>query len=123
MKLFLRMILIAAISYFASFVLPWWIIVLAGALIGFLIPGGVLNSFISGFLGVGIVWTGYAWKLDAENDSVFSGVILEILPLGDNLTLILTVGVLGGICGGLGTITGSLLRKPAKKKKQPGYYQ
>ena len=116
MKLFLRMILIGLLTYFLSPFSPWWIIVIISLLTGLLLPGGVVNSFVSGFLGVSLVWMGYAWQLDTENASVFSGMILEIIPLGDTQILIVVVGLIGGFTGGVATVTGSLLRKRRKER-------
>lgn len=123
MKLFIRIILIGTLCYFLSLWFPWWIIVVAGAVIGYLIPGGALSTFTSGFLGTGIVWLGHAWNLDSKNGSQFSSVILEIIPLGDSMVLIAVIGLIGGLCGGFATMTGGLLRRPVKSKQTGGYYQ
>lgn len=122
MKLFLRMILIGVLTYFLSTLMPWWILVVVCFVVGLLIPGGGFNTFTSGFLGVAIVWMGYAWKLDTVNQSEFSTIILDILPLGDPIMLIVFTGLLGGFMGGLSCMTGSFLRKSPKNKKSSGYY-
>jgi len=123
MKFFLRLILIGILTYFLSIIAPWWIIVIIGFLGGLLIPGSSMTVFVSGFLGVGIIWMAYAWKLDAENESRFSNVILELLPVSDSTILIALLGVIGGLCGGLSSLTGALLRQPKPKKSPGGYYQ
>ncbi|MCP4459550.1 MAG: hypothetical protein GY816_16235 [Cytophagales bacterium] len=123
MKFFLRLILIGILSYFLSMIAPWWIIVVIGFSCGLLIPGGSLRVFVSGFLGVGIVWLGQAWKLDSENESSFSNIILELFPISDSIVLIAFVGLLGGLCGGLSAMSGSLFRQPDSNKKPSGYYQ
>jgi len=123
MKLFLRLILIAALTYFLSLWLPWWILAVIGFGVGVLIPGGSLSTFISGFLGVGIIWMGHAWNLDAKNDSVFTQQMLQVLGLFDDpILLIAFIGFIGGLVGGFATMTGSLFRQPAKTKKGSGYY-
>ena len=88
MNFFLRLILIGILSYFFSMFTPWWIVVVIGFTGGILIPGGSLRVFVSGFLGVGIVWMGYAWKLDSENESSFSNIILGLFPINDSIVLI-----------------------------------
>jgi len=123
MKFFLRLILIGTLSYFLSMIAPWWIIVIVGFLCGLLIPGSSMTVFVSGFLGVGISWMAYAWKLDAENESRFSNIILELLPISDSTILISLIGVVGGLCGGFSSLTGSLLRQPKPKGTSGGYYQ
>ena len=123
MKFFLRLILIGILTYFLSMIAPWWIIVIIGFLSGLLIPGTSLTVFISGFLGVGIVWMGYAWKLDSENESRFSKMIGEIFQVEDPIILIVIVGVIGGLCGSFSAMTGSLFRQKDSRKKSSGYYQ
>jgi hypothetical protein len=123
MKLFVRIILIGGLTYFLSFYFPWWIVTVVAFAVGALIPGGGLNVFISGFLGAGIVWLGYAWKLDEANNSSFSSTIVQLFPIPqDPIFLVVVSGLAGALCGGLGALTGSLLRKP-KKSTRAGYYQ
>jgi hypothetical protein len=123
MKLFLRLILIAILTYFFSLVFPWWIIVIIGIAIGIIIPGGTLSTFISGFIGVGIIWMGQAWNLDAQNSSIFTQKMLEVLGLFDEtILLIVFTGFIGGLVGGFATMTGSLFRVPPKKLGGGGYY-
>ena len=123
MKFFLRLILIGVLTYFSSFVAPWWIIVVVAFVGGISLPGNSITVFVSGFLGVGIVWMGYAWMLDTANESRFSSMIGEILTIGDSLLLVVASGVVGGICGGCSAISGSLLRQGDPKAKSSGYYQ
>lgn len=123
MKLFLRLILIGALTYFLSLFLPWWILVVVSFVVGWLIPGSGLNAFTSGFLGVGIVWMSYAWKLDVANNSLFSSKMLALLPVSDNVVLLALVGLIGGFCGGFAALTGSLIRQPKAAQKSGSYYQ
>ncbi len=122
MNFFLRLILISILSYFLSFIAPWWIIVVVGIIGGLLLPGSSLTVFVSGFLGVGMVWMGYAWMLDSANESHFSSMISEIFPINDPLLLIVFAGLIGGFCGGFSALTGSTLRMTDLKKKSKGYY-
>lgn len=123
MKLFLRLILIAVLTYFFSLIFPWWIIVILGLGVGLLIPGGSLSTFISGFVGVGIIWMGHAWNLDAINESKFTLTMLEVLGMFDDpIVLIAFTGFIGGLVGGFATMTGSLFRAQPKKKAGSGYY-
>ena len=123
MKLFLRLILIAVLTYLLSLVFPWWIIVIIGMAVGLLIPGGSLSTFISGFLGVGIIWMGHAWNLDAQNASQFTQQMLEVIGIfDDTIVLIAITGLIGGLVGGFATMTGSMFRLPPKKQAGSGYY-
>ncbi|MEP1094211.1 MAG: hypothetical protein ABJG78_03835 [Cyclobacteriaceae bacterium] len=125
MKLILRIILIAAITYVFSPYFTWWTGMGAAFLICLAMPSTLLNAFVAGFLGVGLVWTGEALVLDVANKSVFTEVIIELLsvPLIDNpLTLVVATGLIGGLSGGFAGTSGASLRHVFKKNKPQGYY-
>lgn len=125
MKLILRIILIGAITYLLSPYISWWTGMVAAFLVCMAMPSTLLNAFVAGFLGVGMVWMGQAWVLDVANSSAFTEVIVELLqvPLIDEpFSLILATGLIGGLSGGFGGASGASLRHVFKKKKQQGYY-
>lgn len=97
----------------------------AAFLICTLMPSSLLNAFVAGFLGVGLVWSGQAWVLDVANNSAFTEVIIELLqvPLIDEpFLLVLATGLVGGLSGAFAGMSGASLRHVSKKKKQQGYY-
>ena len=123
MRLILRILLIAAISFFASSILPWWNIVLVGFIVAAMIPGNGFSCFLSGFLGGGILWLGYAWKVDTETDSIMSTKIVELIPMVNDVTSLLIVSaVIGGFAAGFGMLSGNSFRKIFMKKKTKGLY-
>lgn len=123
MRLILRIILLAGISFFASSVMPWWNIVLVGFLIAALIPGNAFGCFVSGFLGGGILWLGYAWKVDTETDSIMSTKIVELIPMINDVTsLLILSAIIGGIAAGFGMLAGNSFRRIFQKKKTSGLY-
>ncbi len=125
MKLIIRIILIGALTYLLSPFLTWWTGMGAAFLICALMPSTLLNAFVAGFLGVGLVWFGQAWVLDVANNSQFTEVIIELLqvPLIDEpFLLVLATGLIGGLSGGFAGTSGASLRYVSKKKKPQGYY-
>lgn len=122
MKFIIRIILIAGLSYAAMMVLPWWGVAVAAALISFLIPGHGFNVFVSGFLGVGLLWLAYAWKVDVENNSIISEKVVTLFPVSDVLLLVIATGVIGGIVGAFSSLTGNTFRQIFMKKKKKSYY-
>ena len=91
-------------------------------LICFLLSTNALNSFISGFLGVGLIWLSTAWSLDVENASAFSTKVATIMKLDDPIYLVLISGAIGGLSSGLSGISGSYLRKIFKKEPKKSFY-
>lgn len=125
MKLIIRIILIGAITYLLSPFFTWWTGMGGAFLICMLMPSTLLNAFVAGFLGVGIIWMGQAWVLDVANNSSFTNVVIELLqvPLIDEpFLLILTTALVGGLAGGLAGTSGASFRHIFKKKKTRGYY-
>lgn len=122
MKFIARIILIAALTYFLSPFLPWWGIAVTAAFVSFLLPGHGFNVFVSGFLGIGLLWMAFAWKTDIESGSIMSEKILQMFPIDDVGLLIVATGVVGGIVGAFSALTGSTFRKIFMKKKQKSYY-
>lgn len=125
MKLIIRIILIGVATFFLSPLLPWWTGMGAAMLICSLLPSSLLNAFIAGFLGMGLVWMGQAWVLDVANDSSFTTVIIELLQisvLDDPILVVLLTGLIGGLAGGLAGTSGASFRHLFQKKQQRGYY-
>ena len=125
MKFIVQVVLIAAASYVAEMFFPWWTVVLCAFLVNLFIPTKGLNAFLSGFLGVGLLWLIAAWLIDQDTNSILTARVAELLYLGEPFLLVVVTGVLGGILGGFGALTGSLLRnlrRSADVTKQ-GYYR
>lgn len=122
MKFIIRLILIAGLSYLLPFYFPWWILIVIGLSIGLILPGNGWNLFNAGFLGGGLVWLGYAIKLDYETQSIMTNKLLNLVGLSDPLLLLLGSGLIGGLSTGLGALTGSSFRQIFIKKKKTSFY-
>lgn len=122
MKLLIRIILIGALTYFISPFLYWWTGMALAFIICFAIPSSWLIAFISGFLGVGLVWMGQAWSLDVANASRFSALIVQLFPLNDPFMLVIATGLIGATSGGFASLSGNYFRKLFIKEKQRGLY-
>lgn len=123
MKLIIRIILIGGLTYvFSLFMGIWWMCMIASFLMCSILPTNALNSFISGFLGAGLIWLSSAWSLDVENASAFSSKIATIMKLGEPIYLVLVSGAVGGLSSGLSGITGSYFRKIFKKETKKSFY-
>ena len=73
--------------------------------LGYLFGNKAFISFCAGFLGVGILWLGMAMFIDVTTQSILTEKINRILPL--NVFVLTTL--IGGLVGGLASLTGSLL--------------
>lgn len=122
MKLIIRIIAIAALTYFVSPYSVWWIAMLITFVVCYISSASGLNAFVAGFLGVGLTWMGYAWNLDTQNQSAFSKKIAEVTQLGDPMLLIIATGLIGGLAGGFAAMSGATFKQIFKKKQQRSLY-
>ena len=115
MKFLAAIILTALLAFISGLFLPWWGIAITSLLVGVLIHQHAGKAFLSGLLGVFLLWAGLAWWIDMKNNGVLSKKIAAVLPLGGNaLLLILLTGLVGGLVAGMAATSGSFLRSPAK---------
>lgn len=123
MKFITKIILIAGLSYIAEQFFPWWSIMVCAFLINFILPTRGFSDFLSGFLGVGLLWILLAWAIDANTDSILTDKIAVLFEFQNSGTIVALTGLVGGISGGFAALTGSLLRNINRADPpKPGYY-
>ena len=111
MKLIVAIILTALLSFAGGLYFPWWSIALAAFISALLIPMRSGKAFLSGFLGVFILWALLAWSIDIKNQGILSKKIAEIFPLGgSSFLLILVTAIIGALVGGVAAMSASFLR-------------
>jgi hypothetical protein len=117
MKFIVSVLLTALLSFTAGLYLPWWTIALCAFLVSALLVQPPLKSFVSGFLGVFLLWLIFSMLIDASNDHILSQKVAKIFPLGGvSFLLTLVSALVGGLVGGLGGITASYLRYNARSR-------
>lgn len=118
MRLLLSVLLIAALGYLAGLWLPWWSIALVAFLVTILIPQSPDTGFLSGFLGIFIMWAIVAFWIDSQNQGILSKKIAELLPLGgSSILLVLVTAFVGGLVAGFAGMSGSSLRAPRRRRR------
>ena len=114
MKLIIAILLTAFLAYVLGVYssLPWWGFVITSLVVSVAIHQKPGKAFLSGFLGLFLLWSGLALLKDAANEHILSAKVAQILPLGGSyLILILVTGIVGGLVSGFAALTGSYLRK------------
>ncbi len=115
MKLITAIILTALLAFAGGLWFGWWSIAVAAFLIALLVHQKAGKAFLSGALGVFILWGAMAWWIDMKNESVLSKKIAEVLPLGGNTFLLIVItAIVGGLVAGFGAMSGSYLRSSKK---------
>ena len=101
----------ALLAFISGLFLPWWGIAITSLLVAVVVPQKAGKAFLSGLLGVFILWAGLAWWIDMKNQGLLSKKIASILPLGGSaILLILVTAIVGGLVGGFSAMSGSYLR-------------
>ena len=119
MKIFVAIILTAFLAYVTGIysALPWWSFVFTSLIVAVAIHQKAGKAFLSGFLGLFLLWAGMAAVIDAANEHVLAVKVAQILPLGGSyLVLILVTGIVGGLVSGLAAMTGSFMRKRPRSR-------
>lgn len=123
MRFIFKIILIAGLSYLFELFLPWWSVVIAAFLVNLWMPSKGFVDFLSGFLGVGLLWLIYAWLIDSDTASVLSARIAQLFNMPNASFMIAVTGLVGGIAGGFAALSGSQFRRIfIKEEPKRGYY-
>jgi hypothetical protein len=106
MKFIVQTTSIIIISFLLQYFLPWWTMAIASFAIAFIFDDPPFKSFLSGFVAIGLLWLSMAFFIDFTTDSILTVKINKLLPL--NVFVLTTL--IGGLVGGLSSLTGALLR-------------
>lgn len=104
-------ILLALAAWLLSFILPWWSLAIPASLLGIWRGKTGWSSFGYGFLGIAGLWLVQAVYIHYTNEGILTTRIAELFSLPQPaLVIAATIGV-GGIAGGLSTLTGYFIKK------------
>lgn len=108
----IQILIIAVLSLLAQLVLPWWSLAVVAFLVCLWQGQSAGRSFLYGFLGVAIVWLGYALLIHTRTEGIFTGRMGELLFKSRNAVIpMLVTALLGGLVGGLAGMAGFLTRQ------------
>ena len=113
MKFLVAVLLTALLAFVGGLYLPWWSIALAAFLVALLIHQRAFKAFITGFLGLFILWAILAWWIDMKNQGILSAKVAEIfksITFGSPVMLLLVTALIGGLVAGFAAMSGSYLR-------------
>ncbi len=117
MRFVLSTMLIASLSFLAGLYLPWWSIAIIAFGVAALLRQSVFYGFLSGFLGIFLLWGLLSTWINLKNESLLSHKIAELFKLGgSSLLLIFITAFIGGLVGGFAAMSGSTLRPAVTSK-------
>ncbi|HEX3767802.1 MAG TPA: hypothetical protein VHT72_05460 [Puia sp.] len=111
-KYILSIVVTGLIGFLTGLYMPWWGIAIAAFVVSAAIPQKPAFSFLSGFLGIFLLWEVLAWWIDNKNDGILSQKIATILPLGGSSVLLIVVtSIIGGLVAGFAALAGTYMRR------------
>jgi len=112
LKYILSILVTALLSFVSGLYMPWWGIAIAAFLVSAAIHQKPAFSFLSGFLGVFLLWEVLAWWIDNKNSGILSQKMASILGLGSSsLLLIIITSLIGALVAGFAALAGSYFRR------------
>ncbi len=116
MRSLMAILFTAILAWVAGIWLPWWSVAVAAAIVAVTLPQSPGKAWVSGFLGILILWAVAAVVINLRNETVLAPKMAAILPLqGSVVLLILVTAVIGALAGGMGALTASLFLRSRKK--------
>lgn len=109
---------ILVLAAIAELLLPYWWL---AAVAGFAVCAGRADSgwqaFIAGFLGVFVLWLGYAIYIDQATNSILTLPMADLLkPIVNGVPLTVFSSLIGGLATGLAGLSGFLFKRALRKK-------
>jgi hypothetical protein len=122
MQFIIQVVLTVLLSYGAEHFLPWWTIGICAAIVAMGMPLSKITAFLGGFTSIALLWMVAATLIDVRTNSILSVKIAPLLGFQSSTLLILLTGLVGGVVGGLGALSGQQLRTllTSKRAKQIG---
>ena len=112
LKYILSIVVTGLVAFVIGLYMPWWGIAIAAFLVSAAIPQKPAFSFLSGFLGVFLLWEVLAWWIDNKNNGILSQKIATVLPLGGSSVLLIVItSVIGGLVAGFAALAGTYMRR------------
>ncbi len=112
MKFIVALLLTALLGYVAPLYFTWWTFAATSFIVAIAVPQRHVATFLSGFLGMFLLWLIMAVIIDNANESLLSKKIAIILPFsGSVFLLMLTTAFLGGAVSGFAALSGSFIKK------------
>ncbi|MBN9483737.1 MAG: hypothetical protein BGO70_09040 [Bacteroidetes bacterium 43-93] len=116
MKLLLSIFSISVLAGIATWFFPWWMIAVCAFIIPVLLNLGAGKGFVSGALGIMLLWLVVILMRDIPNQHILSSKMATIILGSPNYTVfILITIVLGGLIGGLSGLTAGLMNRAFRK--------
>ena len=109
-------ITIVILAFIMGSFFEWWTVAIAAFIGGAIFGTSSGKTFAKGMVAVIILWLLMTLYYHFSTQGILSNKIAQILPVGGNVGVLILVTVLiGGLVGGLGAMSGFLVRNLFRK--------
>jgi hypothetical protein len=108
---------ILVLGVLAQLMFPWWSSAIVALWVGFWVADSPSKSYVYGFASMLLMWSIYAMIQSSANGGLITTAFSNVF--GGKLSgtqLIWATGFIGGLVGGFGAMTGTLLRQIFRKE-------
>lgn len=111
MRLLISILLIAILSFITEYFFSWWTLAIGCFFVTLFSSLSYGKSFLSGFLGIILLWLVVAFIKDFSNDHILSSRMAKVFHLNSSVLYIIVASLIGGIVGGFAAWSGALVRR------------
>lgn len=111
MRLITSIFLIIVFAEAGEHFLPWWSIAIVTFLVTIFTTLELWKAFLSGFMGIFLFWMIVMLFKDFNNGHILSTKMIKLFSVPNPAILMMITATLGGIVGGLASLSAALLRK------------
>ena len=115
MRVLLQIIAILIVCFLLQTFLPWWTMSIGTFIIGYVFAQSGWKSFLAGFIGIALLWFSMAFYIDQASQSILSEKVARLFPTQTIPLLFTLTSLIGGLVGGMASLTGSILSYRTKK--------
>jgi hypothetical protein len=116
MRFTTSILLIILLAAAAEYFFPWWTIAVVAFIIAFIAGLRPGKAFLSGVLGIGLLWLGWALWADMANDHILSSKMAALFKLPNYILFIVVTVFVGALVGGLSALSGALVKRAVAQK-------
>lgn len=107
---------IVVLAFVMGYFFEWWAVAIAAFIGGAIFGKASGETFAKGMAAITVLWLFMVLYHHFSTQGILSNKIAQILPVGGNVGILIVVTILiGGIVGGLGAMSGFLVRNLLRK--------
>ena len=112
MKFIASILLTALLSFVICLYMDWWSIAITAFAVAIFIHQKPLQSFLTGFIALFLLWGGLCWWIDMKNEQVLSHKLAVLMSFGGSAFLMILVSALiGALVAGFAALAASYARE------------